>query len=145
MYFNISPLSLIEDTAWMVISVLCKEAECGQCVRTPALPGAMLSGCGGLRGSGVLGGVIGAGWGIPSTLRPSILTLWMGSPRCAQTERNNTSGMAFWGEAVPVLWFTAQIWFPACTILKHTVLLFGRIFPSHLHCLSNQKWAFFGH
>lgn len=48
----------------------------------------MLSGCGGLRGSGVLGGVIGACWGIPSTLRPSILILGMGSPCCIQIEIN---------------------------------------------------------
>lgn len=135
---------LLEDTALkMVISLLCNETECIQCLQTPILPGAMLSGCGGLRGSGVLGGVIGACWGIPSTLRPSILTLWMGSPRCVWTQRNSTSGMAFSGEAAPVLQFTAQIWFPACTMLKHTVLLFSRVFPSHLHCLSNQKWAFF--
>lgn len=66
------------------------------------LPGAMLSGCGGLLGSGVLGGVVGACWGIPSTLSPSILTLWMGSPRCMQTERNCTSGMPFSGEAAPI-------------------------------------------
>lgn len=104
------------------------------------LPGAMLSGCGGLRGSGVLGGVIGAGWGNPSTLRPSILTLGMGSPRCIQAERNSTSGMGFSGEAAVILQFT---WFPPCTILKNTVLLFGTVFPSHLNCLSNQKLAFF--
>lgn len=54
----------------------------------------MLSGCGGLRGSGVLGGVIGACWGIPSTLRPSILTLSMGSPRCIQIEKISLTARA---------------------------------------------------
>lgn len=53
------------------------------------------------------------------------------------------AGMWFSGEAAVILRFTAQIWFPACTILKNTVLLFGTVFPSHLNCLSNQKWAFF--
>lgn len=123
--------------------MLCNETECIECLQTEALPGAMLSGCGGLRGSGVLGGVIGACWGIPSTLRPSILTLGMGSPRCIQTERNSTSAMASSGEAAAMLPFTAQIWFSVRTVLKHVVLLFGRVFPSHLNCLSNQKWAFF--
>lgn len=103
----------------------------------------MLSGCGGLRGSGVLGGVIGACWGIPSTLRPSILTLGMGSPRCIQTERNSTWGVGFSGEAAVMLQFAAQIWFPACTVLQHAVLLIGRVFPSHLNCLRTKKEHFF--
>jgi len=75
----------------------------------------MLSGCGGLRGSGVFGGVIGACWGIPSTLRPSILTLCMGSPRCIQIEINtiDSTGEKTLCDSLlrvgVILQFTAQI------------------------------------
>lgn len=36
-----------------------------------------------------------------------------------------------------------QIRFPACTVPQHTVLLIGRVFPSHLNCLRTKNYYFF--
>lgn len=95
----------------------------------------MLSGCGGLRGSGVLGGVIGACWGIPSTLRPSILTPCMGSPRCIQREINiidSTGKKMSPSDSLSrdgiLLQLTGQIWDIGYIIQRYTVLLLGTLF-----------------